>query len=337
MFNCTECGRFYSSQNTLNRHKHNHGKVKQHVCSICQVVFARADLCSRHMKLHKNPALAESLSSAGAKTKDCRKRCHTACTRCRELRTKCSGQQPCATCSIAGKACSYQRDSLRISRVRVSPESTDGSLEKRINELSPERNLDGEENTACADPTSYPEQPLPGQQSHDEVEMTIDSLNVEGGLVDGSDTQAFAMSYENTHASLLQHDQLYTFPFAHHNQPNQFETDISWPWMHENLFMQNDAMLSWYPLDPSVISTGLSDSVMQGLIESNAFSSPPERQSSNQLGQPEAQLDHEYLNNAEIRKARTIPPPSSEMPRREIAVEPLGKKDPTNSIVSPSY
>src|ERR1700761_2647008 len=118
MYACTQCDRKYASQNSLTRHVHNHKKAKKHRCSICDVVFYRKDLLSRHSRLHK-PSLTEQSSTSEPLlgTEDGRKRCHTACIRCRTLRTKCNSQRPCMTCSMANVSCEYSRTSNRLSHL----------------------------------------------------------------------------------------------------------------------------------------------------------------------------------------------------------------------------
>ena len=117
MYACTECDRKYESRNSLTRHMHNHLKNKKHSCSLCGVVFRRRDLLLRHSKLHKLPSLGSTSAASAAPSEfnAGRKRCHTACVRCRELRTRCNGQHPCFTCVDAGARCVYGHHSHRLS------------------------------------------------------------------------------------------------------------------------------------------------------------------------------------------------------------------------------
>ncbi|KAF9768976.1 hypothetical protein IL306_013677 [Fusarium sp. DS 682] len=47
-----------------------------------------------------------------------RKRCHTACNRCREMKVKCDGTNPCAKCSKSGLHCTFDRSLGRNSFVQ---------------------------------------------------------------------------------------------------------------------------------------------------------------------------------------------------------------------------
>lgn len=140
MFACNECDRKYATQNSLRRHIHSHRRTKRHVCPTCKVVFYRGDLLSRHLKLHQAPkAPQEGATSDGIQRDACspitRRRCHTACLRCRNLRSKCSGQQPCATCVENGLQCEYSARAHRVSyQMEHPPQMEHGGLDTRLEE-----------------------------------------------------------------------------------------------------------------------------------------------------------------------------------------------------------
>ena len=83
MYHCKACSKTYGSRATLSRHERNHRKSAKHYCEECQINFTRRDLLNRHLEIH---------SSARSGTQS-RRRCHTACQRCKESRCKCDGGQ----------------------------------------------------------------------------------------------------------------------------------------------------------------------------------------------------------------------------------------------------
>lgn len=128
MFECFDCGKKYVRRNSLLRHFQTHQKTKRHTCKECNVAFYRQDLLSRHMKLH-----AQSIPNGRAGSDDSgsrngqdgsRKRCHTACTRCRSLRIKCSGTFPCGRCLSASRRCNYKHSTGRVSHPLSEPDAT---------------------------------------------------------------------------------------------------------------------------------------------------------------------------------------------------------------------
>ncbi|KAH7070070.1 hypothetical protein FB567DRAFT_219099 [Paraphoma chrysanthemicola] len=149
MYACAQCDRKYASQNSLTRHIHSHEKNTKHQCKICGVVFYRKDLLSRHSKLHKT---SKGQGSRGNSSEISvpdhlgaglgRRRCHTACIRCRELRTKCDGQRPCLTCRRSGGLCTFSRPTNRLSHVPVDSEDQ----MNMVNEFDPTTELRAEPN-----------------------------------------------------------------------------------------------------------------------------------------------------------------------------------------------
>ncbi|KAH7008951.1 fungal-specific transcription factor domain-containing protein [Ilyonectria destructans] len=108
-----ECDKQFSSSTALARHSKNHSDECTDICPICEVGFFRHDLLTRHMKLHADKGEQPGRSQ----TRRIRRRCHTACDRCRDSRKRCDGHQPCAACQVAGKPCKFDTSSQRMSRV----------------------------------------------------------------------------------------------------------------------------------------------------------------------------------------------------------------------------
>jgi hypothetical protein len=234
MYTCTDCGKTYSSQNSLTRHAHNHRKSKQYACTVCNVVFYRRDLLSRHMGMHKRH-LTESSPSVSSLSQGqsnvSRQRCHTACTRCRECKTRCNGKLPCLSCSRAGKNCEYSRNSSRISDASIlrKPCSDDGGegqsfAQPWLPETSPLVELD--QSMVPPEPEDFNSP----EEFHSMAGQMVDSPAVVSGA---------------TVANNLVQDQY----FGDMSLWSRNTTDnIAWPWLHESLFLQDDA-LSFFPTD----------------------------------------------------------------------------------------
>ncbi|KAH6689897.1 hypothetical protein F5X68DRAFT_260456 [Plectosphaerella plurivora] len=137
-FLCPQCPKQFTSQGSRARHLQNHSHSARHLCSVCGVTFRRRDLLTRHMKLHgPEPQASDSSPSATASATAAapdaspraspvaveavaaapRKRCHTACNRCRDLKVKCDGRSPCSRCRTASKPCDFGLPSTRMSRM----------------------------------------------------------------------------------------------------------------------------------------------------------------------------------------------------------------------------
>ena len=98
-FKCPDCDKSYRAKETLNRHRKNHSRQAEHVCSICHVGFRRKDLLLRHSKIHRSDD-----SSIGPRE---RQRIRQACDRCSKLKTKCDAQSPCSSCVRGDHQCTY--------------------------------------------------------------------------------------------------------------------------------------------------------------------------------------------------------------------------------------
>ena len=120
MPSCQKCGKEYSRQNSLNRHMQNHNAGSNHACHSCNITFHRRDLLARHNKIHQPGQQQKPGSSSGSYSSSGRRRCHTACVRCRELRTKCDGQHPCQRCIDNRQDCEFSRRNGRISQSLVN-------------------------------------------------------------------------------------------------------------------------------------------------------------------------------------------------------------------------
>ena len=105
MFTCKTCFKVYGSKATLSRHERNHRDDARHRCTECNVTFRRRDLLNRHLQIH---------DGSEAK-KNARQRCHTACQRCKAVRCRCNGAQPCGACVSAAADCLYTTPRWRTS------------------------------------------------------------------------------------------------------------------------------------------------------------------------------------------------------------------------------
>ncbi|CRG86621.1 hypothetical protein PISL3812_03631 [Talaromyces islandicus] len=96
VFTCSQCHRRYSTQSALLRHQKSHDRSAWHSCEICHLKFSRTDILQRHKQLHGNGNGPSE-----------RKRAIKACDGCRRNKIRCTGDNPCQTCSRVGKKCTY--------------------------------------------------------------------------------------------------------------------------------------------------------------------------------------------------------------------------------------
>lgn len=96
LFTCSQCHRRYSTQSALLRHQKSHDRSAWHSCEVCHLKFSRTDILQRHRQLHGN-----------GNGQSERKRAIKACDGCRRNKIRCTGDNPCQTCSKMGKRCTY--------------------------------------------------------------------------------------------------------------------------------------------------------------------------------------------------------------------------------------
>ncbi|KIX92751.1 uncharacterized protein Z520_11603 [Fonsecaea multimorphosa CBS 102226] len=242
MYQCPKCDRKYASQNSLTRHVHSHSKSQKHRCTVCGVTFYRRDLLSRHSKLHElaSPS-TDQAHPAQADTDAHRKRCHTACIRCRELRTKCNSQRPCTSCVNAEAHCEDSRHSNRLSRLSFQSEHSSfiSTSEADFGDLSSALEQEQQD--------SEPSEETPSAPEH--LSLAVPSL--EGGEVNRNIGQ---MDFQSPlHPSTTQEQGFplqmdYTLPETMDGGAILGSLDssvavpsmdtISWPWLHENLYLR---------------------------------------------------------------------------------------------------
>ncbi|KAI1279629.1 hypothetical protein F5Y07DRAFT_396678 [Xylaria sp. FL0933] len=85
------CRKVFRRKEHLTRHLKSHDGQLQYVCHICGRRYARSDVLKRHVEFH--PQYYKP------------KRDFTACTRCRESKTKCDEESPCRPCTRRGLEC----------------------------------------------------------------------------------------------------------------------------------------------------------------------------------------------------------------------------------------
>lgn len=211
MYKCNVCNKTYKTRTTLTRHAHNHTDGPNHTCEQCGVAFARRDILNRHLRQGHSDETATS-----------RQRTHTACEPCRAARTKCDGSEPCRCCTAAKRTCTYSTASRRVSktshrRSQQQPNNTDEIL------------------------------PLSPPLAESDINFSID-VEMDDGLP--YDSQSFGFEPDEM-ASALEAPP--PANFANTNLPvdsvdiapglGNLPVDLdgmSWPWLHETLFLQND-------------------------------------------------------------------------------------------------
>ena len=149
-----------------------------------------------------------------------RRRCHTACNRCRDRKIKCNGKNPCSRCLRAGNACDFDcrlRPSGRISQVHsaaVARASLSGSAS-----LAPALGF-------AADAGDASHMALPPVFSP--ISFT-DMSPDPGAIVGGS-----LMDHGGNHDIETALD-VPSMPWD-----ATFDQVTPWPWLHENLFLSRD-------------------------------------------------------------------------------------------------
>ncbi|KAH6877588.1 hypothetical protein BKA58DRAFT_77969 [Alternaria rosae] len=237
MYPCTKCERTYRTQNSLTRHQHSHQKTCKHRCSTCGVVFHRRDLLSRHSKLHQPSSLNDTVEPPSAQTGSAitasgRQRCHTACLRCRELRTKCDGQRPCYTCRNTDSSCQYSSRSNRLSQVlpHVATPAADAPPHESNQHGGQPDNVGCLLYEGSCLPTQSVEHPREndphpgihhvGQSSPDRQSIydTYNDCSLAGISIRPEHSTSSVATGETSDAGTM-----------------------SWPWLHENLFLPADS------------------------------------------------------------------------------------------------
>jgi hypothetical protein len=213
MYKCTICGKTYKTRTTLTRHTHNHNNDPHHTCDICGVAFARRDILNRHLR-QGHVDVDESARS--------RQRIHTACLSCRAARVKCDGEEPCQCCANAQKTCIYSTDSRRVSkntqrRSQRSRPSPGNSLDPSVALLSPPLVDDEMDFSLNMDE--------PGPVYHADQQAETGGMLQPQSLLEDSGMPHVAVDHDYHQSGL--------------NLPVDLD-GISWPWLHETLFLQDD-------------------------------------------------------------------------------------------------
>ncbi|KAF2188154.1 hypothetical protein K469DRAFT_660699 [Zopfia rhizophila CBS 207.26] len=217
MYSCQECGKKYSKQNSLNRHMQNHKKTKHYVCHSCNIAFYRRDLLARHSKMHQagqqQKAVSSSRAADGGQISNGRRRCHTACVRCRELRTKCDGRHPCQRCIDSRQDCEFSRCASRISQGLLNSNwSIDSAQPGQANNPN---NGDLPPDIAFPSPTSLSEPTFRNGQIY-QPEPCDSTFQSDASLP--SDLQSSINVADNMYMDCA-------------------SDTTAWPWIHENIFL----------------------------------------------------------------------------------------------------
>ncbi|KAJ4983884.1 C2H2 type zinc finger domain protein [Stagonosporopsis vannaccii] len=231
MYTCDKCHRTYRTQNSLTRHAHSHQSDNKHQCVTCGVVFYRKDLLTRHSKLHQNVSDSSVRLSISDDTFDARlrrQRCHTACDRCREIRTKCNGRNPCNSCSKAALTCHYSHRSNRLSRpprgtgIRTSSErqrQPDNADSPYRHEAPSTGAGAGRGNDSTG--SGWITQPKPDLEQNYRLDMDCSLPQDPPPVEDSTYLNVYDDSLDNT---------------------------LTWPWLHEDLFLSANPSILAMPL-----------------------------------------------------------------------------------------
>jgi hypothetical protein len=198
MHSCDICHRTYTTKGALTRHLNNHTQRLVCTCPECGVSFRRKDLMARHVRIHE----------AATTSPKPRQRSHTACQRCRRLRGKCNGQQPCAVCSKAQIPCVYPRSGQRLSQQRPQDSASNGVANSRIVELE-------------------------GDDTPD-ISVEFDIFAADATMVMGKDADSSSIDPVSQSSD----------PVPDWSFDANWPFSTAWQWTHEDVFLGNSPMLS---------------------------------------------------------------------------------------------
>jgi Fungal specific transcription factor domain/Fungal Zn(2)-Cys(6) binuclear cluster domain/Zinc finger, C2H2 type len=223
---CPDCGKDYHSQHSLNRHAQNHNRRKQHSCTVCGVAFGRKDLLSRHLRIH---IAGTGTSRTSQRTPGLRrKRCHTACLRCAELRRKCTGTLPCTACRDADVSCEFPRLTGRISQVdgvTAGPSSPTAS---------PLWARHDDNQTDALETLSF----QPSSTQHADMAVVSDPFHLDHLGASGlSGDQDLVLEPPLPITALDNSGFLGNSGNVDLDIGQDFDELISWPWLHESLYL----------------------------------------------------------------------------------------------------
>ncbi|KAJ5710571.1 hypothetical protein N7488_004727 [Penicillium malachiteum] len=224
MYDCQVCDKSYRVRGSLTRHMRNHSiNTTQHICSKCDLAFSRRDLLRRHFKIHDGSESQPKSPCARNETAQppTRKRCHTACQPCRKARVKCNGEYPCNQCRSSHNKCQFRTRANRISRIvenDAAPEPervlTEAMGEVDVNEVFHDTQHEAVRPAA----SNMLQPPLSNVRSpiidfgQDEPLSTLDRARV----------TEMDLSWANSLPCTI----------------------ASWPWLHEDLFLQGETTLN---------------------------------------------------------------------------------------------
>ncbi|KAH7232910.1 hypothetical protein BKA59DRAFT_559887 [Fusarium tricinctum] len=104
---CSVCCAEFAKSDHLARHQLSHGNERAYMCEFCPLSFNRRDALLRHWRTCKR-RIESGLRPLVLPPKK-RGRKLNACSRCSQLKKKCSGTTPCAACVDRGQQCTYPR------------------------------------------------------------------------------------------------------------------------------------------------------------------------------------------------------------------------------------
>lgn len=263
-YQCSVCHKAFGRQEHLRRHEQSH-KDPQFHCHQCSKPFHRKDALSKHEQTHRSNET--SLLRRGAR----------ACSACASVKSRCTGNLPCARCSSRKLQCVYPASRGRsVTDDPISLQDKGGYV-------------------SCGSPDLPPTQPQIGQESYDFSAYQPETGNAQGGLVANTSSYIQSVSQPAHAAALVQQ------PFDY-NQDTTFRAPVDedatipapdWTanvmstinWLQADTMSFNDDDLNnLYPLFPGDFSfspsIGFVSPTHQGDIET-----PVNNQIANLLGQ----------------------------------------------------
>ncbi|OQV05163.1 Zinc-finger double domain-containing protein [Cladophialophora immunda] len=114
---CEICGRSFSRNEHLVRHRRTHTSERPFDCPFCDTNFPRADVKDKHMKRFHTSQGLEDYRSKKARSSQ-RERSRLACDQCRRGKLKCDNHHPCQACRNKHLSCTVSSSSRGPGRPR---------------------------------------------------------------------------------------------------------------------------------------------------------------------------------------------------------------------------
>lgn len=146
-YQCSICGKVFGRQEHLRRHEQSH-KAPEFRCYQCPKAFHRKDALNKHEQTHL--VTGPSLLQRGVR----------ACSACASMKSRCTGDVPCARCKSRGTQCVYPRGRRSATVDSVAASQTSGY---HIHSNSSSQQVQSTEADQASGASAYPHESHPAQ------------------------------------------------------------------------------------------------------------------------------------------------------------------------------